>query len=393
MKYIFDKTSNRKNTHSCKWDAFDGDLPMWVADMDFMVLPEIQKAIEERNNIGAFGYTLVPDEYYQSYKLWWKKHHDVDLDTKDMIFCIGVIAGLDSILKHLVPSGSGVIIQTPVYHVFGHCILNNNLKVVENPLIYENHEYRIDFDNLEKLLKEENNKVFLLCNPHNPVGIIWSKDDLSRIAELCLKYDVLLISDEIHCDITKPGCSYNSIFSVTNNAIALLSPSKAFNIAGVQAACIVCPNKYKYEVISKGVGMDDVGEPNFFSPFAAIAAYTYGDEWIKEMNEYIFENKKYIDEFIKRELPKAHLIDNDATYLLWLDLSSYVKDITAFTEKLRKETGLILSPGKQFGENGEGFVRINIATKKANVIDACSRLLNFLKQLTKGKVACIVGPK
>ena len=377
-KYNFDKTVNRIGAHSFKWDVKDNELPMWVADMDFSVLPEVKQAIKNRADIDAYGYTKCPEEYFISYRDWWKRHHDVELDINTMIFSSGVVASIDSIFKHVIPKGSNVVIQTPVYHVFFNCIRNNGLNVLENELVYKNNDYEIDFDNLESLLKHENTKALLLCNPHNPVGRIYNKDELTKMVSLCDKYGVLIISDEIHCDILEPGCDYCSILKVTNNAIALLAPTKAFNMAGVQASCIVCPNKDLFEVIEKGVGEDDIGEPNYFSPFATIAAFNNGDEWVKEMNEYVFNNKKYIQEFIDNELPRLHLIDNKATYLLWLDISSYSCDSGEFSEQLRKETGLFLSAGKQFGKGGESFVRINVATSLDNVKDAMNRLKQFL---------------
>ncbi len=377
-KYNFDKTVNRTGAHSFKWDVKDGELPMWVADMDFSTLPEVKQAIKDRADIDAYGYTKCPEEYFVSYRNWWKKHHKVNLDISTMIFSSGVVASIDSIFKHVLPKGSNVVIQTPVYHVFFNCIRNNGLNVLDNELVYKNGDYEIDFDNLESLLKQENTKALLLCNPHNPVGRIWNKEELTKVVSLCEKYNVLIISDEIHCDILEPGYDYCSILNVSNNAIALLAPTKVFNMAGVQASCVVCPNRELFEIIEKGVGQDDIGEPNYFSPFATIAAFNNGDEWVKEMNEYVFNNKKFIQEFIVNELPQLHLVDNKATYLLWLDISHCSNDSGLFTEQLRKETGLFLSPGKQFGKGGESFVRINVATSLDNVKDAMNRLKQFL---------------
>lgn len=381
MKYNFDKIVNRYQSSSAKWDVKNNELPMWVADMDFEVLPEIISAINERNKIPAFGYIECPREYFLSYQSWWKRNHDVDISLESMIFCTGVVAAIDSIFKHLLPKGSNVVIQSPVYHVFYNCIRNNGLGILENKIIYKNRSYFIDFEDLETKLKDENTKALLLCNPHNPIGRIWNRDELQKVADLCHKYDVLIVSDEIHCDITKPGVKYNSILSVCDDAVTLLSPTKVFNVAGIQASCIVARNKIVHDQIERGVGQDDVGEPNYFSPFATIAAFTYGDEWVKQMNEYVFKNKEYIQNFIKKELPNLYLVDNDATYLLWLDISHYSKDSLRFANELRRETGLFVSPGKQFGCGGEGFLRINVATSLDNVKDACERLKKYVKTL------------
>ena len=381
MKYNFDKIVDRHHSFSAKWDVKNNELPMWVADMDFEVLPEIVNAINERNKIPAFGYIECPQEYFVSYQSWWKRNHDVDIKLDSMIFCTGVVAAIDSIFKHLLPKGSNVVIQSPVYHVFYNCIRNNGHHILENEITYKEGSYFIDFEDLENKLKDENTRALLLCNPHNPIGRIWQKEELKKVVELCHKYNVLLVSDEIHCDITKPGTKYNSILSVSDDAIALLSPTKVFNVAGIQASCIVAPNKEIHDLIEKGVGQDDVGEPNYFSPFATIAAFTYGDEWVKQMNEYVYSNKDYIQQFIQQELPNLHLVDNDATYLLWLDISYYSNDSRKFAEELRRETGLFVSPGKQFGRGGESFLRINVATSLDNVKNACERLKKYVKTL------------
>ena len=382
-KYNFDNLVNRKHTTSFKWDVKDNELPMWVADMDFHVLPEIKEAIHHTADIDAYGYVACPKEYFEAYQSWWERNHNVDLGINNMIYCQGVVAAIDSIFKHVLPKGSAVVVQTPVYHVFFNCIRNNGLTELDNELIYDNGQYKIDFDNLEQLLSDKNTSCLLLCNPHNPVGRNWAKEELKKISDLCKKHDVLLVVDEIHCDITKPGTKYNSIYTVTDDAIALLSPTKAFNVAGIQCACIVCKDKNLFKQIEEGVGQDDVGECNYFSAQTAIAAFTYGDEWIKEMNEYVFNNQKYMMEFIKKELPELKLIDNEGTYLLWLDVSAYTSDSGKFASDLREKTGLFLSPGSQFGKGGETFLRVNVATSLKNVIDACKRLQNYVKTLQK----------
>ena len=380
-RYNFDQIVDRKGTDSYKWDVQDNELPMWVADMDFAILPEVVTAIKERLEIPAFGYCGVPKEYYEAYCSWWKRNHHVDLTIDDMTFSSGVVASIDSIFKHILPKGSGVIIQTPVYHVFEHCIRNNGLKTINNQLLYDGRDYHINFDNLEQLMKDENNKLFLLCNPHNPVGRIWSEEELKKIVSLCEKYDVLLLSDEIHCDIAEPGYEYNSILKYSDKAIALFAPSKVFNLASLHCSCVVSKDHDLLKRIEEGLGQDDLGEPNYFGPYGSIAAFNHGDEWVKEMNEYVFYNKRYINDFLQRELPKLHLVDNKATYLLWLDISAYTNDSEEFAKRLREETGLFVSNGKQFGKGGETFLRINIATSLDNVKDACNRLKKFVKSL------------
>ncbi len=382
-KYNFDNIVDRRNTSSHKWNVKENELPMWVADMDYAVLPEVVTAIKDRADISAYGYTEVPEEFFSCYCAWWKKRHHVIFSPYKMIFSTGVVAALDSIFKHLLPSHSGVVLLTPIYHTFFHCVENNNHQAISCPLINNGEQYFIDFVSLENLLKQDNVKAFLLCNPHNPIGRIWEKEELRKIAELCSKYDVLLISDEIHCDIVEPGYQYVPISSVCDNAITLISPTKAFNLAGLQTSCIVCPNIEIHYALQKAVYMDDVGEPNYFACSANIAAYTYGEQWLDEMNEYVYQNKKYFIDFINKEIPQLSVCDNKATYMLWVNISSISQNSRQFCDELRKETGLFVSPGAQFGLGGEGHFRINIATSLTNVKDACLRLKTFVQNYGK----------
>ncbi len=377
-KYNFDKLVERRDTNSYKWDVDFNELPMWVADMDFEVLPEIKEALINRVNIPAYGYSKVPEDYYYAYQSWWKRHHHIDIYPSEMLFSLGVVASIDSILKHLIPRGSGVVVQTPVYHVFFNCVRNNEHLLYENKLIYRNGDYEMDFDGLETILSKDDVKAMILCNPHNPIGRIWSEDELYEVASLCKKYNVLLISDEIHCDIVENDTEYNSVFRVTDDAIVLLSPTKAFNLAGLHTSVVVCKNKELLSQIQNGLGEDDIGEPNFFSVDATIAAFNYGDEWIRQMNYYVFNNKKYVQDFIRKELPNVRLIDNEATYLLWIDISQISENSEVFAENLRKTTGLFVSPGSQFMEGYYSFIRMNIATSLDNVKDACERLKEYI---------------
>ena len=378
-KYNFDHTVNRINTASVKWGDNPNILPMWVADMDYHVLPAIKEALNKRIEVDAFGYVECPKELFKAYQDWWKKEHSLDISIDSMVYSQGVVASIDSILKHIIPPHSEVIVQTPVYHVFFNCIKNNGHTILGNKLIYDNGNYHIDYDHLEQLLKRDQCKALILCNPHNPIGRIWSKEELKEIVDLCDKYNVLIISDEIHCDITEPGYNYHSLLEVSDKHIVLLSPTKVFNIAGIQSSVVVVPNQLLREKIEKGLGQDDVGEPNYFSCDATIAAFTYGNEWVKELNEYLYNNKRYIESFLKEHLPNIHLVDNHATYLLWLDISHYSSNSEYFSKSLKEKTGLFVSSGYQFGEGGETFLRMNIATSLDNVKDACNRLLEFIK--------------
>ena len=243
-KYDFTSLIDRHNTNSLKWDLFGDDLPMWVADMDFKVAPAIQEAILKRANHPVYGYTIVPDELFEAYINWWDRRYDFKMSIEDMAYSIGVMPSISSMIRCLTDEDDEILIQSPVYHVFYYVIEDNNRKVLENELIYENGEYRIDFDDLDEKLSRV--KLMILCNPHNPVGKIWSKDDLARIGELCKKHDVILISDEIHCDLTDPGVNYNPFETSYDyeNAITCLSPSKSFNIAGFQSSVVHTKNRH-----------------------------------------------------------------------------------------------------------------------------------------------------
>ena len=380
-KYDFDQLCDRRNSCSYKWNIKDNELPMFVADMDFHSLPEIKDALRHRVEVDSYGYCFNPEEYFQAYSSWWKRRHNVDIDVNNMTFATSVITGLKSILRHLVHEKSNIVLQLPIYHTFLHVIPDLGHNVVNSPLKYDGKTYEIDYQNLEELLKDARNNVFLLCNPHNPTGRLYSLEELKKISDLCHKYGTLLISDEIHCDIVDPEYEFHSMLEVDNDAITLLSASKVFNIAGLKSACIVCKNKEMHELINKYTMLDDVGSPNYFSPFATIAAFTYGDEWVDELNIYLSRNKEYVREFVKKELPNVKVVHGHGTYLLWIDVSYYTNDSTSFVNDMRDKVGLIVNDGCNFGEGGNGFFRMNVGTSYQNVIDGCNRLKRYIEMI------------
>lgn len=341
-KYNFDDIADRRNTNSLKWNVLDNELPMWVADMDFKVLPEIHDAIIKRATINAFGYSEIPDEYYDSYIYWWKSHHDVTLKRENLVFVTGVISGLDTIFKYLLNDGDKVLMFSPNYNVFYSCLNNNRLIPVIYNFEYSNYSYLLDFSKIEQLIIDNKPKAFLLCNPHNPFGMIFDDEQIKGFINLCKKYNLLLISDEIHIDIKENIAKTVSVlkYHFYNNVIALLSPSKAFNLAGLQSAVIATYNNEIRDVLQSGVYKEDVGEPNFFAVDVTIAAFKYGDEYNKQLNDYISRNKKYLEEFVKKEMPTLHVINGNATYLMWIDISSVSNDSVVFTQQLRNKTGL-----------------------------------------------------
>ena len=374
VKYDFENVINRKGTNSLKWDLFDDDIPMWVADMDFKVAPAIQDAILKRANHPVYGYTIVPDELFEAYINWWDRRYDFKMSREDMLYSIGVMPSISSMIRSLTDVGDEIIIQSPVYHVFYYVIEDNNRKVLENPLIYENGEYRIDFDDLDEKLSRS--KMMILCNPHNPVGKIWSADDLNRIGELCRKHDVVLISDEIHCDLTDPNVKYNPFetSSSYDNVITCLSPSKSFNIAGFQSSVVHTKNKELLERIKTQMHVDNSDSCNVFATAAVMAAYNESENWLDELREVLYENKQIVKAYLADELPIIKLVECDATYLLWLDCSELKVPSKVLSGFLRTNQGVFLSAGIDFGKNGDDFLRLNIACPQELLKEGLGRL-------------------
>lgn len=385
-KYDFKSVTDRHNTNCLKWDLFDDDLPMWVADMDFKVAPAIQEAIQNRASHPVYGYTVVPDELFEAYIGWWARRYGLNMSREDMAYAMGVMPSISSMIRCLTDVGDEILIQSPVYHVFFYYIEDNNRKVLENELIYENGNYRIDFDDLEEKLSRVN--LMILCNPQNPVGKIWSREDLDRIDELCRKHDVILISDEIHCDLTDPGVKYNP-FKASDNVIRCLSPSKSFNIAGFQSSIVHCTNPELLEKIKTQMHVDNSDSCNVFATTAVIAAYNDSEDWFEELRDVLYENKQMVKDYLANELPVVRLVECDATYLLWLDCSELNTQSKVLSEFLRQNQGLFLSAGSDFGECGDNFLRMNIACPPDLLKDGLARLkagviaLNNINRLSK----------
>ena len=370
-RYDFESVIDRHNTNSVKWDFFDDDLPMWVADMDFSVAPKIQKAILNRANHPVFGYTIVPDELFEAYIGWWDRRYGLKMSRDDMAYAIGVMPSIASMIRCLSDVGDEILIQSPVYHVFYYFIEDNNRKVLENELVYEDGQYRMDFDDLDEKLSKV--KLMILCNPQNPVGKIWSREDLDRILELCKKHEVIVISDEIHCDLTDPGVKYNP-FKSADNVIRCLSPSKSFNIAGFQSSVIETVNSELLDKIKTQMHIDNSDACNVFATTAVIAAYNESEDWLDELRGVLYENKQTVKEYLESELPIIKLVECDATYLLWLDCSALNTQSKVLSEFLRENQGLFLSAGSDFGECGDNFLRMNIACPEELLLQGLAKL-------------------
>ena len=380
MKYDFNKLSDRRNTHSEKWNVKENELPMWVADMDFVTMPEIQEAIINAAKDGSYGYSYCTDEFFKAYQSWWKSRHDIDIDYRNMVFATGVVSALDSLVRTLTKENDNVMILSPVYNNFFTVVVSNQRNLIVSNLIYENDDFFIDYEDVEEKIKNNNVKLFIFCNPHNPIGKIWKKEEIQKLYNILHKYGVQMISDEIHCDIVDPGCKYVPALSIADDIIVCIAPSKVFNLAGLHSAVTVVNNPEIRERVQKAFYHDDIGEPNYFCVPATITAYTKGADYVDQLNEYLLVNKQYVKDFLKENLPQVKLVSGQATYLLWLDISYYGLPSDEFAKKLREETGLYINDGLHYGPNGDKFIRVNIATSLENVKDGMNRLKTFLSK-------------
>ena len=379
MAYDFNAVTDRRRTGSEKWNVLDSELPMWVADMDFPAAPCIRRVVEKRAAHGIFGYSSLPEEWYDAYRNWWGTHHGLEICRKELLFVTGVIPALSAAVRVFTAPGEKVIIQTPVYNHFFSCIQGNGRTVLENPLAYRNGRYGMDFEDLEEKLSDPLATLLILCNPQNPVGSTWSREDLARLGSLCRKHHVLVFSDEIHCDLTAPDTAYIPFASVDEdcriNSITALAPTKAFNIAGLHTAAVFAPDEEYRQRMDRELRTVEVAEPNAFSVDAAAAAFSdEGWDWLVSLRGYIEENKKTVYAFIEKELPEVYAVPQNATYLMWLDISRYSENSAELQRFVREKTGLYVTPGTIYGGNGNRFLRLNTACPRSLLEDGLGRL-------------------
>lgn len=387
MKYDFKTVVNRRHTDSVKWNVQDNELPMSIADMDFKTAPEIILAMQEKIKLGAFGYEEVGEDYFNAVSNWYQLEHGVNANPKWMIFATGVVPAISSIVRRVSHIGDNALVQEPVYNIFYNSIENNGRHVLSSDLRYHDGKYEIDWQDLEKKLANPLTTLMLFCNPHNPTGIVWTRSEVEQIASLCQKYDVVLLSDEIHGDLVRDNVKYAPAFSVTkelrNNVISLVSPSKTFNVAALHAATVIIPNENLRNIVNRGLNSDELAEPNLLAIPVTITAYTEGCNWLHRLLNIIDDNFTYAEREINKNLKTVKIVSGPATYLMWLDVSKISKDSKKLADYIRKETGLIVSPGSIYRGNGSQFLRLNLASPLPMVEDGIKRLITGIKNFSK----------
>ncbi|MFX4231516.1 MalY/PatB family protein [Aliarcobacter butzleri] len=387
MKYNFNEIINRNNTNSSKWDTTQKDvIPMWVADMDFKVATPILDSILNRAQHAIFGYTMIPEEFYDAEILWWDKRHNFKIEKEWIEPTVGVIPSLSAVVQAFCEQGDKVLIQSPVYNYFNSSITNNKCEIVTNDLIYNNGKYTIDFEDFEEKIKDEKLKLFILCNPHNPVGRVWTKEELTIMGNLCIKYHVIILSDEIHRDLVYSNFKYTPIASISKEileqSITCTAPSKTFNLAGLKTSNIIVANKEYRERINRSLNINESIEPNVFGIEALISAYTLSDSWLDELLIYLEKNRDFVIEFVNKYIPQLKIIKPEATYLLWIDCSKLNIDSQTLVDKIYELGKVRLSSGITYGKNADKFIRINIACPKELLEDGLQRIqktINLLK--------------
>ena len=380
MKYNFDEIVPRRGTNSYKWDsAGDADvLPMWVADMDFRTAPSVVEALKRRVEHGIFGYVRVPDAYYEAITRWFAGRHGWQIEKEWIIYTTGVVPAISAAIKALTVPGDKVMVQTPVYNCFFSSIRNNGCEMIANPLVYRNRGYQIDFDDLERKASDPKIKLMLLCNPHNPVGRVWSKQELRQIGEICIRNNVFVIADEIHCELVFLGHEYTPFASISEeflmNSVTFVSPSKAFNLAGLQIANIISADANVRVRIDKAININEVCDVNPFGVEALMAAYNEGEEWLEELKSYLFANYQYLRNYFNEHLPDFPVLKLEGTYLVWVDCSVLKKSSEEIVTALLEKEKVWVNEGSMYGEDGDNFIRINIACPRQQLAKGLERL-------------------
>ncbi|MDE5976259.1 MAG: pyridoxal phosphate-dependent aminotransferase [Muribaculaceae bacterium] len=382
-RFDFDALTERRNTGSMKWDTLPADdiIPLWVADMDFRTAPVVTEALRRRVDAGIFGYTDIPSSYYDAVCGWFSRRHGWYIDREMMIVTSGVVPAISAVIKALTIPGDGVILQTPAYNCFFSSVRNNGCREYDNRLVRISEgagfSYEMDFENLENLASDPRNKLLILCNPHNPTGRVWTRSELERVRDICRRHRVRVVSDEIHCELTHPGFDYIPYATVDDHAVVCGSPSKAFNIAGLQNAFIVSPTEEVRDKIDRAINDNEVCDVNPFGVDAVTAAYEAGEEWLEALRSYLDDNNRLLQTFIERRLPSWKMCLSESTYLAWVDITATGIDGDRMERLLLEQAKVKVSSGAIYG--APDFIRINYATPRARLEEALERIAAILQ--------------
>ncbi len=381
MKYNFDERIDRRGTGCVKWDmAPDKDvLPLWVADMDFRAAPAILEAVKKRAEHGVFGYTVVEDDYYDAVISWFRRRHQWHIQREEILYTTGVVPAMSVAVKALTMPGEKVIILSPDYNCFFSSVRNNGCEVVEAVLVRTGSRFTVDWQDFEAKCADEKATVFLLCNPHNPTGRVWTKEELERMNDICLRHHVKVVSDEIHCELMMPGHVFQPFAAVSEacrqNSVILNSPSKSFNIAGLQAANIICSQPEWRRRLDRAININEVCDLNPFGPVALKAAYNESEDWIDELNQYLWGNYQALCAFAKEHLPQWSVCTLEGTYLPWIDITATGMTSQEYSDLLRRKAKVWVNPGTMYGpQSGEGYIRMNIACPRSLLTEALQRI-------------------
>lgn len=388
--YNFDKIINRKGTNCLKYDyaverGKPADvLPLWVADMDFTVSEEITKSLHAAVDHGIYGYTQPKDAYYNAITNWMEKKHNWKTKREWIMKTPGVVFALGAAVKAFTKPGDAVLIQNPVYYPFTNIIRDNDRRVIDNTLVYEKRvtegksQYSIDYEDFERKIVQENIKLFILCNPHNPVGRVWTREELQQLGEICLRHHVIVVSDEIHNDFVYPGFEHTVFANVdprfTEFTVTCTAPSKTFNLAGLQISNIFISNETLREAFQKEIDKTGYDEPNALGAVACEAAYRGGQEWLDQLRAYLLENLNFLRAYLQEKIPQIHLVEPEGTYLVWLDCSELGISGKELDQFIVEKAGLWLDGGAMFGPSGADFQRVNIACPRATLELALDKL-------------------
>ena len=389
MQFDFDEMVPRRGTNCVKWDsaAEPGVLPMWVADMDFRTAPAIVDALRRRVEHGIFGYTRVPDAYYEAVASWLARRHGWRVEREWMLYTSGVVPAVSAIIKALTVPGDKVLMQTPVYNCFFSSIRNNGCEIASSPLLHRGDTFYMDFDDLERKASDERVKVMLLCSPHNPVGRVWTREELTRLGEICLRHGLTVISDEIHCELVYDGHVHVPFASLSDeflrHSVTCTSASKAFNIAGLQMANIIVPDEAVRAKIDRALNVNEVCDVGPFGVLATIAAYNEGEEWLSQLTAYLWQNYCTMCSYCEEHLPAFPVAKLEGTYLAWMDCRALGLSSEKLERRLIDEAHLWLNAGTMYGTEGEGFMRWNLACPRASVLDGLERFRSFVERCNK----------